>query len=158
MKHSDSSNTLNADPYNLKRFLDEQDSVYDQVLSELRQGIKRGHWMWFIFPQLAGLGNSPTAKWLAISSIEEAKAYSLHPTLGGRLIECAELVNQVTGRKINRIFGYPDDLKFISCMTLFAIATSGQVFTQALQKYSNGDYDSKTLELLRLLDGGHQKP
>src|SRR5437016_3574855 len=134
----------NSDPYNLKRFLDAQDVVYDEVRSELQRGRKTSHWMWFMFPQLAGLGYSSMAAKFAISSIEEAKAYAEHPILGARLRECTGLVNQIAGRTIDEIFGNPDDLKFRSSMTLFALATGDEVFTRALQKYFNGEYDSRT--------------
>src|SRR2546428_1801956 len=104
------------DLYNLRRFVDAQNPVYAQVLSELRNGEKRTHWMWFIFPQIHGLGHSSTARMFAISSLDEANAYVQHPTLGPRLIECATLVNEIKGRTIHQIFGSPDDLKFRSSM------------------------------------------
>ena|SRR5271157_3670120 len=139
-----------ADPYNLQRFLDAQKPVYDQVLSELRHGRKTSHWMWFIFPQLEGLGFSPTAQRFAISSLEEAEAYLAHPILGPRLSECTELVTRIEGRQASEVFGYPDDLKFRSCMTLFAHATSqNEVFIQALNKYFGGKSDPATLKLLK---------
>ncbi len=100
------------DSYNLQRFVDAQDPVYDQVRSELRQGCKTSHWMWFIFPQIQGLGRSYLARKFAISSPEEAGAYLDHPVLGARLVECTTLVIKVTGRTVDQIFGYPDDLKF----------------------------------------------
>src|ERR1051325_3915875 len=111
------------DPFNLQRFVEAQDPVFNQVLSELQQGRKRGHWMWFIFPQLAGLGHSSMASKFAISSREEGQAYLNHPILGPRLRECSRFVNRVEGRSIQQIFGSPDDLKFRSCMTLFAHVT-----------------------------------
>ncbi len=133
----------------LQRFLDAQHDIYDQVLSELRSGRKRSHWMWFVFPQIIGLGSSPTAVHFAIQSPDEAKAYLRHPVLGPRLRECTELVNAIEDRTIEQIFGYPDDLKFRSCMTLFANATSdNQVFLDALQKYFNAEPDPLTLERL----------
>jgi len=135
-------------PYNLERFLEAQDPVYDLVCSELRSGRKKSHWMWFIFPQIVGLGSSHMATKFAIYSIDEARAYARHPILGARLTECTELVNQIAGRTISKIFGYPDDLKFRSCMTLFVIATGDPVFTQALQKYFAGEPDAQTLKLL----------
>jgi len=121
------------DPYDLKRFLDAQDPVYERVCGELRKGRKESHWIWFIFPQLRGLGSSQTAARFGISSRQEAEAYLEHPVLGPRLRECTSLVNLIEGRSIDQIFGYPDDLKFRSCMTLFAEAdaTPG-VFTEAL--------------------------
>ena len=138
-----------ADPYNLKRFGDAQNPVYTQVCSELRAGRKSSHWMWFIFPQVQGLGYSPMAQKFAISSLEEAKAYLQHPILGPRLRECCRLVNLIEGRSIEKIFGYPDDLKFRSSMTLFAHAASdNQVFKDALDKYFSGESDRLTLERL----------
>jgi uncharacterized protein (DUF1810 family) len=137
------------DPHNLHRFVDAQNPVYDQVCSELRQRCKRGHWMWFIFPQIEGLGHSQLARKFAISSLEEARAYLRHPILGPRLIQCTKLVTDSAGRTIHQIFGYPDDLKFRSSMTLFAHATpDNQVFEEALQKYFGGQYDHLTLERL----------
>ena len=141
--------TDDEDPCNLRRFLDAQDSVYAQVCSELRAGRKRSHWMWFIFPQIQGLGYSPLARKFAISSVGEAKAYLEHAILGARLRECCRLVNQVEGRSIEEIFGYPDDLKFRSSMTLFAHAASDdQIFRDALEKYFNGEDDPATVERL----------
>ena len=124
------------DPYNLQRFVDAQKPVYEQVLSELRQGEKRSHWMWFIFPQLEGLGHSAMSRKFSIKSLDEARAYLQHPVLGPRLIECAALVNAIGGRTLDDIFGYPDDLKFRSCMELFAQADpSHPGFAEALEKY-----------------------
>ena len=135
------------DPFMLERFLDAQNPVYDRVCAELQQGFKRSHWMWFIFPQIEGLGHSPMARKFAISSLEEAKAYLRHPILGSRLIHCTKLVSQTEGRTINEILGYPDDLKFRSSITLFAHATpDNQVFEDALQKYFEGQYDPLSLE------------
>ena len=135
--------------HNLERFTEAQDPIYENVLSELRSGRKRTHWMWFVFPQIAGLGTSHMARTFAISSREEADAYLNHPLLGERLRECTELVLAVEGRTINEIFGSPDDLKFRSCMTLFAnVATDSQVFEDALLKYFNGDPDPSTVERL----------
>jgi uncharacterized protein (DUF1810 family) len=139
-----------ADPYDLNRFLQAQNPQYEQALSEIKDGHKRSHWMWYIFPQLAGLGSSPTAKYYAIKSLEEAKAYLAHPVLGRRLRECAEAVVQVENRTANDIFGSPDDVKLKSCATLFAhISPAGSVFEILLAKYFGGERDSKTLELLR---------
>ena len=138
-----------SDPFHLQRFLDAQAEVYDDVLSELRAGQKRTHWMWFIFPQIAGLGSSPTAVHFAIKSRAEAEAYLEHPIVGPRLRDCTQLVNAIDGRSIHQIFGYPDDLKFHSSMTLFANVTKdNQVFQQALQKYFNAELDRSTLERL----------
>jgi len=140
------------DPYNLQRFLEAQQEDYEDVCAELRAGRKRTHWMWYIFPQIKGLGRSATADWFAISSLDEAQAYLLHPVLGPRLRECTELVNRVDGRSLPEIFGSPDDLKFRSCMTLFAHATAeNHEFLNALRKYSAGEFDSATLGLLKKL-------
>jgi len=137
------------DPHDLQRFVDAQNPVYEEVLVELRNGRKESHWMWFIFPQLRGLGSSPMAIQFGISSRQEAEAYLKHPVLGPRLRECSRLVNLVEGRSINQIFGYPDDLKFRSCMTLFAsVASDNQIFKDALQKYFGGELDSLTLKRL----------
>jgi uncharacterized protein (DUF1810 family) len=137
------------DPHNLQRFLDAQARVIDQVLAELRDGRKRSHWMWFIFPQIAGLGSSPTAQHYAISGRAEAVAYLDHPTLGPRLRQCTDLVNQVAGSTIDDIFGYPDDLKFRSSITLFSGVAPGEaVFRTALDRYFAGQPDSATLALL----------
>lgn len=124
------------DSFNLRRFVDAQADVYSSVVAELSAGRKRTHWMWFIFPQLAGLGRSEMAQKYAISSPEEAKAYLMHPLLGPRLRECTKLLNAVEGRSIEEILGYPDDLKFRSSMTLFAQATEdNEEFVAALRKY-----------------------
>ena len=137
------------DPYNLQRFVEAQDPVYDQVRSELGEGHKRNHWMWFVFPQIEGLGHTSMARKFAISSLDEAKAYLQHATLGTRLIECTQLVINTTGRTIEQIFGYPDDLKFRSAMTLFArAATDNSIFEDALRKYFRGEHDRLTLERL----------
>ena len=138
------------DPFNLQRFVDSQRPIFDQVCSELRDGAKRSHWMWFIFPQIEGLGQSQLARKFAISSREEAKAYLEHPILGPRLIECTEFVNLIEGRTIERIFGYPDDLKFRSCMTLFANVSGNQIFVDALRKYFKGESDPSTLQRLQM--------
>ena len=138
-----------SDTYNLQRFVDAQKQVYPQVLEELRAGRKRSHWIWFIFPQLTGLGSSVMNQKFGIGSRLEAAAYLAHPVLGPRLRECTTLVNVIQGRSANDIFGYPDDLKFRSSMTLFANATDDSaVFNQALTKYYDGEPDQRTLELL----------
>jgi uncharacterized protein (DUF1810 family) len=137
------------DPYNLQRFVDAQNFRIENVLAELREGRKRSHWMWFIFPQIRGLGHSPAAQKFAISSREEAEAYLRHSVLGPRLRECTQLVNRVEGRSISEIFGNPDDLKFRSCMTLFAHSTQdNQIYLDALQKYCEGKFDPMTLKAL----------
>ena len=128
------------DPHHLQRFVDAQDPVYSSVCAELRRGRKQSHWMWFVFPQLRGLGSSAMAAKFAIASRQEAEAYLEHPILGPRLRECTRLVNLVEGRPIDQIFGYPDDLKFRSSMTLFASVEGGdtQIFKDALQRYFAG--------------------
>ncbi|HEY0845551.1 MAG TPA: DUF1810 domain-containing protein [Noviherbaspirillum sp.] len=139
---------MNA-PYDLQRFVDAQAPVYDTVCAELRSGRKRSHWIWFIFPQIAGLGRSSTAMRYAIGSLDEAKAYLAHPVLGPRLRECARLVADIEGSPIDRIFWYPDDMKFHSSMTLFARATGDNaVFVECLDKYFGGEPDQATLDRL----------
>jgi uncharacterized protein (DUF1810 family) len=136
------------DTHNLQRFVDAQTPVYARVLSELRAGRKTSHWMWFVFPQIAGLGSSSMAQKFAIGSLEEASAYLSHEVLGPRLLECTRLVLQAQGA-IGEILGYPDDLKFRSCMTLFAHASATPApFNDALQKFFDGQPDPKTLKLL----------
>jgi uncharacterized protein (DUF1810 family) len=138
-----------ADEYDLDRFVTAQEPVLAQVRQELAAGRKRSHWMWFVFPQLAGLGHSAMARQYAISSLAEARAYLEHPVLGGRLVELTKLVNQVNGRSIHDIFGSPDDLKFHSSMTLFAQARPDEpVFREALDKYFGGGMDKGTVEKL----------
>ena len=142
-----------SDPFNLQRFVAAQAPVFSRVLAELRAGRKRTHWMWFIFPQIAGLGSSPMARYFAISGRAEAEAYLAHPTLGPRLRECTELVNQVPNRTPNctiaEIFGYPDDLKFRSSITLFAAVAPGEAaFRTALDQYFTGQPDPATLARL----------
>ncbi|HEV2609023.1 MAG TPA: DUF1810 domain-containing protein [Noviherbaspirillum sp.] len=137
------------DEFNLQRFIDAQQPVYDRVSAELRAGRKQSHWMWFIFPQIEGLGHSSTARLYAISSLAEASAYLRHPLLGKRLRECAALVAAVEGRTVAEIFGYPDDMKFHSSMTLFAHAAPEEaVFQECLDKYFAGNQDSLTLARL----------
>jgi uncharacterized protein (DUF1810 family) len=138
------------DPYNLNRFVEAQAPVYEQVCTELRRGRKTSHWIWFIFPQIRGLGSSETAQYFSISSREEATAYVLHPILGTRLRECARLVSDIQGKSIDQIFGYPDNLKFQSSMTLFAHAIEeNEMFLEALKKYFAGVFDPQTLARLR---------
>jgi uncharacterized protein (DUF1810 family) len=132
----------------LDRFVEAQDGVYDDALAELSTGRKRTHWMWFIFPQIAGLGSSPTAQFYAIASLDEAKAYLAHPVLGPRLRECARALLTVDGRSARDIFGYPDDLKLRSSMTLFARAADAPAPLQAvLDRYYDGP-DPRTLALV----------
>ena len=137
-----------TDPFDLQRFVDAQAPVYQRVLAELRQGRKQSHWMWFIFPQVAGLGHSPMARQFAIASREEAMAYLGHAVLGRRLRECTALVNAVQGRTIREILGSPDDLKFCSSMTLFGAVSSNPEFAEAIQKFCGGTPDHRTLDLL----------
>ncbi len=139
--------TANPDPYRLNRFLEAQDPVFDEVCRELRSGRKRSHWIWFIFPQIKGLARSATAAQFAIGSIAEAKAYGAHPVLGPRLSQTTELVNALKGRSITDILGSPDDLKFRSCMTLFARAwPANAAFGRALDIFYGGQPDPLTLE------------
>jgi uncharacterized protein (DUF1810 family) len=136
-----------SDRFDLQRFVEAQAGVYEQACAELRAGRKRSHWMWFVFPQIRGLGSSPMAVRFAISSLEEARAYLEHAVLGKRLLECAGIVVGVTGKTVEEIFGYPDDLKFHSSMTLFAKAQEGGgVFGEALERYFGGEMDRGTLE------------
>jgi uncharacterized protein (DUF1810 family) len=138
------------DGFQLERFVEAQADVYAGVLEELGAGRKESHWMWFIFPQMKGLGRSSMALHYGIGSLEEATAYLRHPVLGGRLRECVELVNGIEGRTAREIFGTPDDMKFRSSMTLFArAAEDGEVFNAALKKYFRGVPDPLTEELLR---------
>jgi uncharacterized protein (DUF1810 family) len=137
-----------TDAFDLERFVDAQAPVYQRVLAELRQGQKQSHWMWFIFPQLDGLGHSPMAQRFGIASRDEASAYLRHAVLGPRLRECTALVNAVEGRTIREILGSPDDLKFCSSMTLFGAVSSDPEFTAAIEKFYAGTPDRKTLDLL----------
>jgi uncharacterized protein (DUF1810 family) len=140
---------MTTDPHNLKRFSDAQEPVFEQVCAELRAGHKQSHWMWFIFPQMKGLGHSGLADFYGISSRQEAEAYLAHPVLGSRLSDCTRLVIQVENRSIDQILGYPDNLKFRSSMTLFAAAASdNRIFNAALQKFFDGKPDPLTLKLL----------
>jgi len=138
------------DPYNLQRFVDAQQPVFAGVIAELRRGSKRGHWMWFIFPQLKGLGRTSQSTFFGISSVLEAAAYLQHPVLGPLLKECTQLVNAVEGRSAEHIFGEIDAMKFRSSMTLFAHATpENQIFTDALEKYFAAEFDPLTIDYLR---------
>lgn len=140
--------------FNLQRFIDAQDPVYEKVREELLEGVKRTDWMLFIFPQIEGRGNSVRAHELAIGSLDEAVAYMAHPLLGPRLIECAALVAAIEGRNANQIFGYPDDMKFGSSMTLFSQAAPEEpVFRTCIDKYFGGVPDELTMQRLRELGG-----
>lgn len=137
------------DPFDLARFATAQDSVYADVVGELTRGRKQSHWMWFVYPQIKGLGSSPTAIHYAISSLAEARAYLEHDVLGPRLHQCTTLVNQVEGRSVTAIFGQPDDVKFRSSMTLFSRATAQNgLFIEALDRYFGGTPDQATLARL----------
>ena len=138
-----------AVPFDLSRFIEAQRGVYEQALAELEQGRKQSHWMWFIFPQIDGLGSSSTAKHYAIKSVAEAKAYLEHPLLGARLVKCCEALLNIRGKSASQIFGFPDDLKLRSCATLFSrVAGEGSVFSRVLDQYFEGKPDQRTIELL----------
>ena len=135
-----------GDPHDLRRFSDAQEGVYETALSELRNGRKRSHWMWYVFPQCAGLGISATSRRFAIGSVAEAEAYLAHPLLGPRLVECADAVLAVAGRSAHEILGSPDDRKLRSSATLFAsVSPPGSVFERLLDKYFAGEHDDATL-------------
>jgi len=138
------------DRFDLNRFVQAQEQVYPQALSEIKRGHKRSHWMWFIFPQIDGLGSSSTAKFYAIKSKDEAKAYLNHPLLGRRLVECAEVLLKLQGKSAEEIFGYPDDLKLRSSVTLFAsVSEPDSVFSRVLDQYYGSQPDARTRELLK---------
>ena len=137
------------DPHDLDRFVQAQARDYERVLAELRSGRKRSHWMWFVFPQLEGLGSSPTSRRFAIRNLDEARAYLAHALLGPRLLECAEAVLAVEGRSATEILGSPDDFKLRSCATLFScVSPAGSVFHRLLAQYYGGEGDGRTLRLL----------
>lgn len=137
------------DPHDLGRFVEAQGGDYERALAEIRRGRKRSHWMWYIFPQYAGLGFSSMSQRYAIKSVAEAEAYLRHPVLGPRLIECAEAVVAVEGKSASEIFGDPDDLKLRSSATLFAhVSPAGSVFERLLRKYFPGGPDDATLRLI----------
>jgi uncharacterized protein (DUF1810 family) len=138
-----------ADPFDLRRFVRAQESDYKPALEEIRAGRKRSHWMWYVFPQFAGLGLSSTSRHYAIGSLEEARAYLAHPILGPRLIECAEAALTVKGWSAHDIFGSPDDMKLRSSVTLFALVSSeNSVFHRLLEKYFEGKRDERTVDLV----------
>ncbi len=138
------------DRFALNRFVQAQEEVYPRALAEIKRGQKRSHWMWFVFPQIDGLGYSSTARFYAIKSKEEAQAYLHHPLLGKRLIECSEILLRLMGKSASEVFGYPDDLKLRSSMTLFAtVSEPDSVFHRVLGQYFSGEMDQKTLELLQ---------
>jgi uncharacterized protein (DUF1810 family) len=137
------------DPYSLSRFINAQETIFEVVLAELGSGQKRSHWMWFIFPQIEGLGHSPTSRYYAIKSLDEAWEYLNHPILGTRLVECAEILLGFEGKTAAEIFGFPDDLKLKSSMTLFACAAkANSIFDRVLEKYFDGKQDKNTLDWL----------
>ena len=138
-----------GDPYQLNRFIEAQERDYPQAVSEIRRGQKRTHWMWYIFPQFDGLGFSATSRHYSIKSVAEATAYLNHPVLGPRLLECVAAALSVDNRSAYEVFGSPDDMKLRSCATLFAyVSPAGSVFERLLEKYFQGERDSKTLTLL----------
>jgi len=134
--------------YNLQRFIDAQNNLYEQVIKELKQGNKTTHWMWFIFPQIKGLGNSPTAVFYSISNLEEAKAYMENPILCNRLIECCQIILELKDKSANDIFGYTDAMKLKSSMTLFSLVSDNDVFERVLDMYFKGEKDSATLKIV----------
>jgi uncharacterized protein (DUF1810 family) len=141
------------DPFQLSRFVSAQDKVYDRVLAELKSGRKRSHWMWFVFPQIEGLGFSSTTQYYSIKSLEEARQYLEHPLLGKRLRQCAEAILALEELSASSIFGYPDDMKLKSSMTLFAAVTEVKsVFGRVLDKYYQGNRDERTLAILAQLN------
>ncbi|RYF62905.1 MAG: DUF1810 domain-containing protein [Comamonadaceae bacterium] len=141
---------MDVDPFKLQRFVDAQAGVYPAVCAELARGRKTSHWMWFVFPQLAALGRSGTAKFYGLADAAHARAYWMDGTLGARLRECSELVLSTQGRSAHDIFGSPDDLKLCSCMTLFeAVVPEAPVFADVLDRFYRGSRDVQTLELLR---------
>jgi uncharacterized protein (DUF1810 family) len=144
-----------GDPFGLERFVEAQTGAYDRALAEVRAGRKESHWMWYVFPQFAGLGLSETSRFYAIRSLAEARAYLAHPVLGPRLVECAEAALAVRGKSAREVFGPPDDLKLKSCATLFAAASGkGSVFERLLDHYFGGARDARTLQLLAAAPDG----
>lgn len=136
-------------PHNLQRFTDAQEGVFQRALKEIKNGRKQSHWMWFIFPQVAGLGFSETTKFYAIRDMVEAELYLHHPVLGSRLIEISQALLDVEGKTVNQIFGSPDDLKLKSCMTLFSLLPDANpVFDSVIKKYYNGAKDGRTLGIV----------
>ncbi len=137
------------DPFDLTRFISAQQGVYVRALAELHDGLKQSHWMWFIFPQIEGLGHSPTTRLYSIKSLEEARQYLAHPVLGTRLVACAQTVLAVQGRSASDIFGHPDDWKLQSSMTLFELVSGpGSIFARVLDKYYQGKRDLRTLQIV----------
>jgi uncharacterized protein (DUF1810 family) len=138
------------DPHNLERFIEAQRADFERALAEIRTGRKRSHWMWYIFPQIEGLGSSAMSQRYAIGSAAEARAYLEHPVLGARLRTCVEALVSLEGRSAEQIFGFPDDRKLRSCATLFgAVSPAGSVFHRLLEKYFQGEWDPKTIEKIK---------
>lgn len=138
------------DPFDLRRFHDAQAAAYAQAAAELAAGVKRSHWMWFVFPQARGLGHSETSRFYGIGSLDEARAYLADPVLGPRLRDCAGVVTASAAPSLRSIFGTPDDVKFVSSMSLFALAMGGDggVFRQALRRWNHGRFDERTMRLM----------
>lgn len=148
MEHTKSSDGI-VDPYDLKRFVQAQAKEYDEALAEIRSGLKRSHWMWYIFPQFEGLGMSSTSRRYSVKSVAEARAFLAHPVLGPRLLECAEAALSVEGLSATEIFGYPDDMKLRSCATLFgSVSPPDSVFHRIIEKFFHGERDTRTLQLI----------
>ncbi len=140
---------MTADPYDLERFVSAQAGVHERALAELRAGRKQSHWMWFVFPQSQGLGRTSTARRYAIASLDEARAYLDHPVLGPRLLECTAAATEAEAPSLHALFGSPDNLKFISSMTLFSlVAEDPGPFRRALERWNGGRQDARTLELM----------
>ena len=137
-----------SDPFDLNRFVRAQEPLYHRALAEIRRGHKTSHWMWFVFPQIAGLGSSAMAQRYAISGLEEARAYLAHSVLGARLRECGEALLQIEGKTASAVFGSPDDMKLKSSMTLFDVVEPRSAFEKVLAQYYQGKRDERTLELL----------
>ena len=137
------------DQYNLSRFIDAQETTYEGAMLELARGRKESHWIWYIFPQIVGLGNSETTKIFSIKSLEEGRAYLEHPVLGPRLVEACEILLTLKGTSINEVMGFPDDLKLLSSMTLFeTFSESNSVFTRIIEIYFDSERDEATLEII----------
>ena len=135
--------------YNLSRFIDAQETTYEGAMLELARGRKESHWIWYIFPQIVGLGNSETTKIFSIKSLEEGRAYLEHPVLGPRLVEACEILLTLKGTSINEVMGFPDDLKLLSSMTLFeTFSESNSVFTRIIEIYFDSERDEATLEII----------
>ena len=146
------SSGIKAHDFDLNRFTQAQEHVYLTVIRELKNGNKQSHWMWFIFPQINGLGKRSTSRLYSIKSVEEVHAYLNHPVLGARLLECSSILLSITGKSANQIFGFPDNIKLQSCMTLFSIIATGQVvFGEVLSKYFNNNKDQHTIDILHTL-------